>query len=127
MKEQDLPAISVDHSVVPPASVNHTKVSSAGEPGGKPQSEAAGKFQLGETLPVVPSRIVARIHRGDFVDMAELGEEHLELELRRATEGKEGKHMSKGRLRPAHVGAVLLPVCQGGGDGPPETCGPIWL
>ena len=99
MKELDLPAISVDHSVVPPASVDHTKVGSAGEPGGKPQSEAAGKFQLGETLPVVPSRIVARILRGDFVDMAELGEEHLELELRRATEGEEGKHTSKGRLR----------------------------
>ena len=102
MRELDLPAISVDHSVVLPASVDHTKMGSAGEPGGNPQSEAAGIFQLGETLPVLRSRsrIVARILRGDFVDMAELGEEHLELELRRATEGEEGKHTSKGRLRP---------------------------
>ena len=33
VKELDLHAISVDNSVVPPASVDHIKVSSTGEPG----------------------------------------------------------------------------------------------
>ena len=44
-------------------------------------SVAAQKFQLRETLPVVPARIVRRVLRGDYVDMAELTEENLELEL----------------------------------------------
>ena len=48
------------------------------------------KFQLGETLPVVPARIVRRVLRGDFVDMAELTEDNLELELRRGSEADEG-------------------------------------
>ena len=54
-------------------------------------SVAAQKFQLGETLPVVPARIVRRVLRGDYVDMAELTEENLELELRRAADGDEAK------------------------------------
>ena len=44
-------------------------------------SVAAQKFQLGETLPVVPAYIVRRVLRGDYVDMVELTEENLELEL----------------------------------------------
>ena len=47
--------------------------------------------QLGEILPVVPARIVRRVLRGDYVDMAELTEENLELELWRAADGDEAK------------------------------------
>ena len=58
------------------------------------------KFQLGETLPVVPARTVCRILRSDFVDMAELSEEHQEFELRRLLEGEEGKPLPTSKLRP---------------------------
>ena len=34
----------------------------------------ASKFQLGATLPVLSARIVKRILRGDFVDIAEFSE-----------------------------------------------------
>ena len=56
----------------------------------EPMPSTQAKFQLGGTLPVVPARIVRRIC-GDFIDMAELTEENLELELRRLLEGDEGK------------------------------------
>ncbi len=58
------------------------------------------KFQLGPTLPVVPARIVRRMLRGDYVDMAELSEDNLELELRRSTEGEEGKPTPPSKLKP---------------------------
>ncbi len=64
-----------------------TMAENLGSPGGAgsepgkaitaPPESPAGKFQLGETLPVVPARIVRRILKGDFVDMAELSEENL--------------------------------------------------
>ena len=65
-----------------------------------PLPSTPAKFQLGETLPVVSARIVRRILRGDFVDMAELTEENLELELRRSLEGDEGKPLPAHKLRP---------------------------
>ena len=40
---------------------------------------------------MVPARIVRRVLRGDYVDMAELTEENLELELWRAADGDEAK------------------------------------
>ncbi len=58
------------------------------------------KFQLGPTLPVVPARIVRCVLRGDYVDMAELTEDNLELELRRSTEGEEGKPTPLSKLKP---------------------------
>ena len=42
-------------------------------------SHRARKFQLGETLPVVPARIVKRVLHSDCIDMAELMEDNLEL------------------------------------------------
>ena len=56
-----------------------------------PESGVVLKFQLGETLPVVSARMLRRILKGDFVDMAELPKEHLEFELRRSAEGEDGK------------------------------------
>ncbi len=53
------------------------------------------KFQLGPTLTVVLACIVRHVLRGDYVDMVELSEDNLELELRRSTEGEEGKPTSK--------------------------------
>ena len=57
------------------------------------------KFQLGETLPVVPAMIVCRILRGDFLDMAELTEDNLELELHRGSEVDEGKPVPLHKLK----------------------------
>ena len=62
-------------------------------------SVAAQKFQLGETLPVVPARIVRRVLHGDYVDMADVTEENLELELRRAADGDEAKSVPLSRLK----------------------------
>ena len=57
-----------------------------------PAKEGAGRvnqvqestpFILGESLPVVPAKLVKKILRGDFVDMADLLEDNLEAERRR--------------------------------------------
>ena len=69
--------------------------------GGSSQSSGgpAVKFQLGETQPFVPVRIVKRILQGHYVDMAELSEENLGLELRRGSEEEEGKTAPVRRLK----------------------------
>ena len=66
-----------------------------------PESEVVQKFQLGETLPVVSARIVRCILKGNFVDMEELSEEHLEFELRRSAKGDDTKPLPPHKLRPA--------------------------
>ena len=63
-----------------------------GASGGSAQSTGApaAKFQLGETQPFVPVRIVKRILQRHFVEMAELLEENLGLELpRRRRRGRQ--------------------------------------
>ncbi len=52
------------------------------------------------TVASVPSRLVRRVLCGDYIDMAELSEEHLELELRRSLEGEESKPTSSHKLHP---------------------------
>jgi len=54
--------------LAPPVSSMSTPASS---------ESGAQKFQLGETLPVVPAGIVRRILCGDYIDMAELSEKTL--------------------------------------------------
>ncbi len=55
---------------------------------GKPKS-AVSPFILSEALPVVPAKLVKKIVRGEFVDMAELLWDNMEAERRRANgEGK---------------------------------------
>ena len=53
-----------------------------------PPSVVSGResapFVLGESLPAVPARLVKKILRGDFVDMAELLRDNMEAERRRA-------------------------------------------
>ena len=70
-------------------------VGASGQSTGAP----AAKFQLGETQPFVPVRIVKRILQGHFVEMAELSEENLGLELRRGSEEEEGKAVPGRRLK----------------------------
>ena len=46
-------------------------------------SEVPAPFTLGEGLPPVPGKLVQKIQRGEFVDMAELLRDNMELERRR--------------------------------------------
>ncbi len=100
MRDLGLPVIDDD---VPPsvAPVVGPKSASAGlEPASTKKSDVAvQKYQLGPTLPVVPARIMRRVLRGDYVDMAELTDDNLE-ELCRSTEGEEGKPTPLSKLKP---------------------------
>jgi len=53
---------------------------------------------LEETLPVVSAGIVLCILHGNYIDMAELSKENLEMELRRSADG--GKPTPAHKLRP---------------------------
>ena len=46
---------------------------------------AAGPFVLGERIPPVPAKVVARIWKGEYIDMADLLRDNLEADRRRAT------------------------------------------
>ena len=41
-------------------------------------------FILGDTLPIVPAKLVKRIRKGEFVDMAKLLKDNMEAERRRS-------------------------------------------
>ena len=47
------------------------------------EEEKCGPCVLGEGHPLVPTRLVNRIWRGEFVDMADLLQDNLEAERRR--------------------------------------------
>ena len=70
------------------APVVHPEVS-----GKKAESgEEFAPFVMSESLPVVPSKLVKRIVKGDYVDMAKLLKDNLELERRRClSEGEAGQ------------------------------------
>ena len=48
-------------------------------------SDTPAPFMLGEGLPPVPGKLVQKIQRGDYVDMAELLRDNMEVERRRAS------------------------------------------
>ncbi len=55
-----------------------------GEPTGSKGKEPAGQaFMVGEGLPPVPAKLVGKILRGEFVDMAELLRDNIEADRRR--------------------------------------------
>ncbi len=101
MRDLGLPVFD-DHGSPSVAPVEGPKCVGAGRESAssKKGDVTVQKFQLGPTLPVVPARIVRRVLRGDYVDMAELSEDNLELELRRSTEGEEGKLTPPSKLKP---------------------------
>ena len=47
----------------------------------------APPFKVGEGLPAVPPRLVAKIQRGEYVDMAELLRDNIEADRRRSLQG----------------------------------------
>ena len=91
----------------------------AGEPSGKELC----KFQLGKTLTVIPARLIRRVWKANFVDLAELTDERLELELRRAGEKDEAKP-PRSKLPPIPDllawTRAFMSLCWGGGRGPPR-------
>ena len=95
--EDPLPSVE---AVVEPS--GSKKAGSLLEPSSSKRTEGSmvQKFRLGPTLPMVPARIVRRVLRGDYVDMAELMEENLELELCRSTGSDEVKSIPLSKLIP---------------------------
>ena len=65
----------------------------------KEAEQEALPFILSETLPVVPAKLVRKILKGDFVDMAELLKDNIEAERRRCLSEAEG--------RQGHIGQTL--------------------
>ena len=61
----------------------------------KSTEKETAKFKLGDTLPVVPARLVRRILRGDYVDMSDLMPESMDVEMRRAAGEEEPKASAK--------------------------------
>ena len=47
-------------------------------------------FIMGESLPPIPAKLVMKIQKGEFVDMAELLRDNIEAERRRTKEGGTG-------------------------------------
>ena len=90
----------------------------------------ASKFQLGATLPVLSARIVKKILRGDFVDMAEFSEANLELEMRNSAVTDEGKASSNPQFRAWRRGQRGSASMRVWWSVPTlrkqRTCSPIW-
>ena len=66
-------------------------------------------FVLGEGIPPVPARLVARIWRGEFVDMADLLWDNLEVERRRIG----GQGTTPTRVTPRRYAVRFLMCCRG--------------
>ena len=65
-------------------------------------------FTLSEGLPPVPAKLVQKIQRGDFVDMAELLRDNMELERRQpATEGQRNAIWPAGKANRREVPDIL--------------------
>lgn len=47
-------------------------------------SDSSAPFVVGEGLPVIPAKLVAKIQRRDYVDMAELLKDNVEVDRRRS-------------------------------------------
>lgn len=101
-----LPGISLaDGDGVPPArDVANLRLPTFGEehpPENKGSKEGDGTtstsnakpvtpFIMGESLPPIPAKLVIKIQKGEFVDMAELLRDNIEAERRRTKEGGTG-------------------------------------
>ena len=66
-----------------------------------PDSESISvtPFVLSEGLPPVPAKLVAKIQKGDYVDMAELLRDNMEYECRQATSDSSGSRSGRANRR----------------------------
>lgn len=84
VRELGLP--SFESGPVIPASVVNEEVTRGAEPARKREADPEGRpFVLSETLPIVPAKLVKKILKGEFVDMAELLKDNMEAERRRCS------------------------------------------
>jgi len=84
VKNLQMPGFTNDHA----HTSNMVGVVSRGDENGMPI--ATTPFILSEALPVVPPKLVKRIVRGDYIDMAEMLSDNMELERRRVLAESEG-------------------------------------
>lgn len=69
----------------PPPGDKSAKAGDASVAGSGAKSEVP--FMLGESLPPIPAKLVAKIQKGEFVDMAELLRDNIEADRRRTRDG----------------------------------------
>ena len=81
LAELRLPTFGESGDPTPPPPL--TKPTSEAESGKKAGDAEASPFTLGEGLPPVPAKLVSKIRKGEYVDMAELLRDNMELERRR--------------------------------------------
>ena len=91
VKQLQLPEFSADLAKMgqaTPASNSTIKgISQSDKPN---EMEIPPPFILGEALPLVPAKLVKRILRGEYIDMAELLKDNVEAERRRLASTEEG-------------------------------------
>ena len=75
-----------------------------------PKEGASLPFILGEGLPPVAAKLVVKIQRGDFVDMAELMRDNMEAERRAEQDGAIGSPFNKQSRRREVPDLKLDPV-----------------
>jgi len=94
---------AAEDSSVPPLSVGENVAVSP------IQDKDNAPFILSEALPVVPARLAKRIVRGDYVDMAELLKDNMEVERRRWAQETESSssHLSGQRVSRREIPDML--------------------
>ena len=93
----DLPVIPAADSVVPPVSGVLGPTSSEAAAGGDTPAEVQ-PFLFSQGFPPVPAKLAGKILRLEFVDMAELLQDNIEVERRRGSQGESSsgsKHTSR--------------------------------
>ena len=71
---------------------------------GLQEQEASAMFILADTLPVIPAKLVKRIQKGEFVDMAEQLKDNIEAERRRLAVAENGSSHNPRREIPNLLG-----------------------
>lgn len=84
------------HSI-PDRKKNSAKLQGQAPAGDKPAEAKAEPFTRGEGLPVLPAKVVAKILRGEYVNMADLLQDNIALDNKLATVYSEG--VSTGHLK----------------------------
>ena len=76
-------------------------------PVGADGETAAGPFVLGEGIHPVPAKVVARIWKGEYIDMADLLRDNLEADRRRATAQRGAQQQGQAKATRREVSDLL--------------------
>lgn len=95
-----------------PAGVQTTEAMMAPPGGSGSDGQDGGPFILSEALPVIPGKLVKKILKGEFVEMAELLKDNMELEKGNSgRERPEPEDEPQGAARLSKLATVLLCLC----------------